>query len=296
MRAFVLCALVATVAGCRPDFDPASYIGKLRLLAVVATPPNPGNGETSTLAAHYFDPMGQKVAISWDVCLLPPTPSTGAINPDCIASDMGVPRMPLPPGDTTTVTMPTFASVPAALAQLGLPDGSNGVYLPVRLSLTAGDRQLTALYRLRWHADIDANPPNNNPVLDGIFQVPVADAGMDQQLRIDDAATPAPVVEVRAHDKIYLRATIQDGSSERYTVYDSFPPTGPPRTVYEKVKVSWYATAGSFSNDATGPEKPDTTWTLDKHLPSSGTLVHLWTVAQDERGGTDLRHAVVTFR
>jgi hypothetical protein len=307
MRALLSISFILAFGGCTPPFDPASYINKLRLLAVVADPPEVPGGAASTLTAYFANPGGPAPTLAWSECLLPPTPSTGAeINPACAGSDMGAPMVPLPSGATTTMNatltatttapMPTFAS-PLAL---GLPDSNNGFYLPIRAVLTAGNQELTAFYRLRFHFPLPAplltNPPNKNPVLMGIYRVPSADAGMDQQTELDDAHPPMMTPEVHAHDQVYLRALATPESSEAYVIYDNFPPSGQPRMVNEKIKVSWYTTAGSFSNEATGVAKPDTTLTLDKHLPPSGTPIELWAVAQDERGGTAIEHATLTFR
>ncbi|MGZ3441640.1 MAG: hypothetical protein ACXVDD_19100, partial [Polyangia bacterium] len=81
-----------------------------------------------------------------------------------------------------------------------------------------------------------------------------------------------------------------------YIVFDGDPRTTPPRTATETVRISWFTTAGSFDNDVTGVAKPDTTLTLDKHLPAADTLIDLWVVARDERGGIDVKHATLMFR
>jgi hypothetical protein len=85
-------------------------------------------------------------------------------------------------------------------------------------------------------------------------------------------------------------------SEEPYLVFDGDPRTTPPRSVTETVRISWYTTAGHFTNEVTGVAKPDTTLILDKHLPPSGTQIDLWVVARDERGGLDVLHRALVFR
>jgi len=50
-RALVACALALACAGCGLDFDPASFVDKLRLLAVKAEPPDVACGQMTTLSA-----------------------------------------------------------------------------------------------------------------------------------------------------------------------------------------------------------------------------------------------------
>jgi len=64
-------------------------------------------------------------------------------------------------------------------------------------------------------------------------------------------------------------------SQETYVVFDGDPRTTPPRTVTETVRISWFTTAGEFSNETTGVEKPDTTLKLDKHQPAAGATIDL---------------------
>jgi hypothetical protein len=287
----VLAVVLALGAGgCSRDFDPSTLINKLRLLAVKAEPPNIPFGATTTMTATAFAPAATPT-ITWDACLLAPVPGSGeAVNEDCVGLPEGDPSLlPFGTGDTVTATMPTLDST-----MVGLPDQSDGVYLPVRMKLDIGDgHPLTAFYQLRIYlSGLDPNPPNQNPTLTGIFQVPSADAGMDQDMMLDPSTPTGPV---HANDEIDLRALISDDSQETYEVFDGDPATTPPRSVTEAVTLSWYATAGEFTNTVTGMAKPDTTLKLDKYLPASSTLIDLWVVARDERGGSDIMHRQLQF-
>jgi hypothetical protein len=167
------------------------------------------------------------------------------------------------------------------LDMVALPDATNGIYLQVRERVDADDKTLVATYGLRIHLTrfggiVNPNPPNQNPTL----------------LPSDDAV-PATV---HANDKVTLRATVTPESAESYVVYDGDPRTTAPRTVTETVRVHWFTTAGTFSNDVTGIAEPITTLTLDKHLPPSGSTIDLWVVARDERGGCDTQHRSLVFR
>jgi hypothetical protein len=97
---------------------------------------------------------------------------------------------------------------------------------------------------------------------------------------------------VHPRGKVTLRAIFASGSAETYQV--ALP--GQTRTVIELLNASWYATAGSWSEQVTGEAKPDTVWTADIHLPPVGSLIDVWVVGRDERGGTDFLHRVLVLR
>lgn len=292
MRALPLgaavCAAVA-LGGCRNTFDPASFVDKLRLIGVKAEPPDLSPGQMTTLTATWANPGGSTPTIAWAACLEAPPPATGqAVNPDCIAPDGGAPLEPFGSGESVTATMPMVSPT-----MLGLPDATNGWYVQTRVQLDADGHELVGFYGLRLYLGaLTPNAPNQNPQLTGIFHVPSADAGADMQTALDDAAP----LEVYANDEVALRALVTPGSAESYLVYDGDPRTTPPRMVTETVRMSWYTTAGEFSNDVTGIDKPDTTLTLDKHLPPSGSTIDLWVIARDERGGSDAIHRTLVFR
>lgn len=287
MRALALAILFA--AGCTSEFDPASFVDKLRLLAVKAEPPDVAPGFATMLSATTANPGGSAPTITWDACLLPPPPATGeAVNQDCIALPEGDPSLvPFGQGDSVAATMPMLSP-----SMIGLPDQTNGFYLPVRVKLDTGGSSLVAFFRLRiFLGALTANPPNHNPSLTGIFTVPVADAGAAEESPLDPT-TPATVHE---NYQLNLRALVTGDSQEAYKVYDGDPRTTPPRDVTETVRISWFTTAGRFTNDVTGVDKPDTTLILDKHLPPSGSVIDLWAVARDERGGSDVLHRTLLF-
>jgi hypothetical protein len=288
MRASLALALLA-VAGCGNSFDPASFVDKLRLLAVKAEPPNVAFGQAATLTATAVAPGGAAPTITWDACLLAPPPSTGQpINEDCVALPAGDPSLvPFGQGASVTATMPMLSQ-----SMVGLPDQTDGVYLPVRVKLDSGGNTLVAFYLWRIFLPLPNAQPNQNPSLTGIFTVPSADAGADENTPLDEANPPV----VHDGDEVALRALVTPESAESYTVFDGDPRTTPPRTVTETVSISWYTTAGELTENVTGDAKPDTTLKLDKHQPPSGSTIDLWVVARDERGGSDVLHRTLLFQ
>ena len=54
------------------------------------------------------------------------------------------------------------------------------------------------------------------------------------------------------------------------------------------MRVSWYATAGSFEHDITGRSEFDTeTFADNTWKPGDPGYGHMWVVLHDSRGGTD---------
>lgn len=75
------------------------------------------------------------------------------------------------------------------------------------------------------------------------------------------------------------------GGAERYVNFDLESQS--VVDAREGIQVSWYATAGSFSDDSTGRDATDTNVTSDNswQAPSQAGTVHLWIVLHDARGG-----------
>jgi hypothetical protein len=284
MRLPLVLLLGCAALGCSDNFDPQYYVKNLRVIAITADPPDIAPGATSTLTTTWANPGGPAPTFVWTVCGEPPSPTSGDLNPDCAANDLGAPMMPLAGnGPTVTVTMPELS-----IAQLGLPDLSGGFYLPIRALITAGSQELTAFYRVRYFfGAASPNPPNHNPALAGVFTIPEADAGAADQTTLGPDDSPV----VHAGEKLHLRALVTADSAETY-----INPLHGTDPVTEIVTMTWYTTAGSFNHNVTGEATPDTTLTFDKRLPASGSTVTLWIVAQDERGGTNVMQRQLTFQ
>jgi hypothetical protein len=63
----------------------------------------------------------------------------------------------------------------------------------------------------------------------------------------------------------------------------------------EALDVTWFATAGHFSNASTG-DGVDTTLDLAKHPAQPGATVDVWAIAHDGRGGSDVAHRRLILR
>ena len=61
------------------------------------------------------------------------------------------------------------------------------------------------------------------------------------------------------------------------------------------MRAAWFTTASTFSNEVTGIAKPDTTLTIDKHLPPIGNNIDIWAIARDKRDDDDTVHYTLVF-
>jgi hypothetical protein len=202
--------------------------------------------------------------------LLPPLPGQ-ASNPDCVTNPQASYIVPIGEGLTITATMPADITPD----DLGQPDASGGVYLTLVANVTVGAESFAAVYRLRFGAG--GATGNQNPTLTGIV---ATDASGSTVL---EEANP---LTVREGEQLTLRAMLGDGSAQIYTA----PMIGMSGgVVMEAPRTSWFANAGNFSADRTDGQS-STVLSLDQRLPAPGTIIDLYAVVHEERGGVDYVH------
>lgn len=288
MRALLAAALL--VAGCGADFDPSSYLapGKLRVLGVVAEPPQAAPGETVTMTVITPDTDAD---FEWTICTQPPPPGSSAVDELCLVADMGDFLVPVAgTGPVNQVTMPADVD----MTKLGIPDASGGLYVPVRIRATKGDQVLDTVYGLRL--TIPQLPVNHNPVIESVQRVvePLDAMPMDTVELSTDPNDPTPVT---SRTQPTFRLTLTDDSYEVYPQITGAPPNVMITMTTEQPRFFWFANTGVFSEDTTGQEFPDTRLQLDdtKHHSSQiGQNVDLWVVVHDDRGGAAFTHRYLT--
>jgi hypothetical protein len=264
------------LAACGPSFTPATLVQGLRILAIKAEPPEVSPGQVTSLKALATDTNGRSIETAWAACTLRPAPGTLDLNPDCINAETAPYLLALGSGISLSAVVPDVSP-----ADFGPPDASGGLYLPVRARTQAGADRVDSIYPLRLSTGL---PPNHNPQLTGVLIVPPT--GVPIPL---DEASP---VEVRAGQAITLRAPFSPDSAEIYQAVGA----GQSGTLREILRVSWFATGGSFSEANTGEAKPDTIWRADQFLPPTGATIDLYVVGREERGGTDFLHRSFVLR
>lgn len=310
-RALLTLALAATLAGCAADFVPGSVIVDRRVLALVASPPELDGtdpGATTTVAAVEAAPSPPPALAAehvlerrWTFCPFSTGAATGyaCAVPAC--------EVALAPGPDGAVTLAPVALAAACLA--------GGVGLPPDLGGGAGALPATVEVLVRYRL-VDRHAPATGPALpevvlrEAVQRIPVwttaptaalntAPAFADPAVTLGGApavacpdtseaglaacpasATLAPGLPLR------LVAAVTPGSFESYPAAD--------RTVTENVSLSFFTTAGRFTEERGAPPPPaagqaaaPSTDTLLEHLevPPGTTAALLWVVARDLRGG-----------
>lgn len=319
-----LASLLVLSAGCNPGFDPLSLLVGLRLIVVHGEPAEAAAGDQVTLSAVAIDTLGQPISYQWSSCnLTTPLSSTTTVNSDCITSPIQPPALtPLGSGPKVTVTVPALDS-----QLLSGADETLGVYRLVRISVRApsvpaggADRVVEGIYRLRLQTPLElacigkdpaltspAQAANHNPRLLGVWATPRgADGGTSDlgPLPHLDAGLSGDAVEllegapltVDFNQPVALRALFADDAFEKYCGVDS--KASPPTAVRTEIPtVRWLATDGELSEEITGQES-STTFTLRRKKPeqASGTLIDLYAVGRDERGGNSWLHRTLRIR
>lgn len=271
MRHVLLCLLLSTVAACSSDFDPASRVTKLRLLAVTADQPYAHAGETVTLDALAFDPNGRPITWGWATCTNP----TQANVIGCLAS--------LDPGSFVlgdprhTITVPSNVRV-----GVGAMIGVVSVACPGTLTMTPGPipfRCSDGTRDLATHEFeigmkrvlLRATDRNENPRIDRITfdgtdwpEDRIPEVGTCAEEKVDDCPDPHRI-EIRA-------SRAETGVDELGTAFT------------EQLILQYYATEGTFDHEVRTIERPETRWIARPR--AAGTTIEVFLVARDDRGGS----------
>lgn len=267
------------VAGCTPDFQSASEVTDLRVLAIQAEPPE-----------AQFDAQGTAPDVHLRVLAVDPardTPVvlTGAL---CAPTDSrrceNGPRFDLPPQTRTTGT--EFAgTIPGALMgpviayaqQSDDLKGLGGIRVMLSISVEDGNPQGPVVADKILLYSPAGTAPNHNPQLTGIALsrtgVPAGQVAEGETLSL-----PIGV-------EIGIRPLLADGAREAYDTTDL-----QGRTVHlvEQPRYFFFTTPGAELDRDTADEPldgvapPDGLARIDSLRAGSGTL---WIVVRDGRGG-----------
>jgi hypothetical protein len=289
MRRLLLSTVVLALA-CRPDLgDRESLVSRTQVLAVRGEPPEAKPGETVRYALLVATPDGPVSAplASWAFCSSPKLlTENGAASAACLHDDTRVLAEGPPaieaaiPDDACRLFGPEIASADLRPRD---PDVTGGFYQPLRVTVFDHDARTVAfgLERIGCKlanaaADVAADfavryVPNKNPELG--------------PLAITRDGAPVAADAIPRGARVTLRASWSERSAERFVVYDLAS-----RAVVERretMRVSWFATAGTFANDRTGrgEEELETFTENEWTAPDEARTVHLFVILRDARGG-----------
>ena len=302
-RAATALALAAGAAGCKPDLgSPASLVTGPRVLAVRGTPAEAYPGTMVAFDVLAIEPDGtiSDPPLGWSFCHIPKPPTVAnAVSNECLdtpddAGPAATFMAPLPnDGCMTFGPEPPPVKPGQPMIRPRDPDATGGFYQPLRVTLqvAAGIDTAFELERMTCmlaNAPIDVTrtfnmtyTPNNNPLIDHVT--------------LDPDGTPTPLVGADA----VTGAAVAPGATttlelgwagdvpETYPVWDLASRT--LVTHRESLRVSWFASAGSFPKDTTGrgEEEPDLFARNDWTAPRESGNAHFWVVLRDSRGGID---------
>ncbi len=284
------CVLAIALAplSCRPDLgDRDSLVTRTEVLAVRGEPPEAKPGEVVRYALLVASPEGAITmpAASWAFCATPKRlTENGAASAACL-DESGV--RPLAEGTSEIeAAMPADAcalfgpEVTSAELRPRDPDVTGGYYQPLRVRVPGADDtfglERIACSLANAAADVTADfgrryVRNTNPELGPL----VASV----------AGVPVAFDAIPAGAKVTFRLSWPESSAERYVVYDLASRSLVDRR--ETMRVSWFATAGTFDSDRTGRAE-DELETFTENVwaaPSEPRTTHLFVVLRDARGG-----------
>jgi hypothetical protein len=263
--------LVMALAACTPGPNEDTLVDELRVLAVVAEPPEIGAGETADITVHMADPLGAGFdAIVWSclpgergTCLEDGTPLDQRV---AVFRDGGE-------------TLSTTASAPAALAAFL----AEGVDLPVPVWTLACERGLCPpLDAIAAAAEAGATDPSADALLADPYSF-MADLPLTgSTLAAWTVTVTARPGEERHDNPIFtmdeLPKVVAAGDELPIDVIVDGEGDAEPF-------VFGYATAGGFGMTAYEVDDEglaETSWFAPEKDPGA---VVMWVVLQDDRGG-----------
>jgi hypothetical protein len=253
--------------------------------------------------------------LQWAVCDQPKPPTeNNSVSSNCLDPDL-VPGIVGPTPTTFNATIASNACAlfgpttpPAAEGQAAIrprdADVTGGYYQPVRVELLVPEalrrpamstsESMISFELQRIQCGL-ANAPgdkiheytanyklNTNPTLTQVT-IQVSGAAAVDTPATATAGSPIPVPPGQSID---LAAYWSEDSVETYPAWDVVKRD----LVYHKesMRVSWYATGGTFEHDITGRGEDDNeVFASNTWKSETAGLVHLWLVLHDSRGGTD---------
>jgi len=297
---------LATAFGlsCKPAVGRApSLIVGPEILALRGQPAEAAPGQNVTYDFLIASPEGTltDTVAAWDVCLTPKPPAeSNEVASACVLA---------PPAGTVAATfqapLPSNAcSLFGPIApppQAGQPpfrprdpDSTGGYYVPVRAVVQppVADRSLIAFDLERVHCSFSNAPLaviqdfnsryhlNTNPHLQGLEMLSADQTSSDV---LAGAATAS------SGSMVSLLAVPSADSIETFPVYDAIHQVVADQQ--ESLRFFWYSPDGEFQHDRTGvdPGVTDGSSTNQWTPPTvtQSTVVPLWVVLRDSRGGTD---------
>jgi len=301
-------AILMLLAGCSGNLPPASFVDKLRVLAVKAEPPEVAPGETSSLSALVVEPPvtqldggSSPVSYLWTACKIPA--GAAALTPCGLGTDALSAGLPpscatAPNADLCVIGVdPTASYTPTAavgadgtgqwlisLTVADTPSGAVGCLMDAFANqgqVLNPDHCILALKRLAISvpghllSDGSQAPPNRNPSL-ATFVLDQPDTTSASLLD----GTAIFLTQPTDNPKTFaLHATRSDDAAESYP---SFDVDGKRTDVYEALALSWFTTGGKLAAGRGAFDPPSCATQAQCPTVLPGTEAHVdWTPPTD---------------
>jgi len=271
---FMLALNALACHGCSDDFDPASRVVSLRVLAVQADHPTAAPGEEVKLTALYYDPADR--ALTWAFGLCTDRTSSAAL---ACAQSLDLAAMSVGPAASYALTIP--APEPGASSAAGdslgvaviacpgslVPGDTAGI--PVVCLDGAGRKLALNDFEVGMkRIFIRGRDENHNPQIEMVLW----DGERWPEGELREARCDSDGRRCRKH-RLEVRAP---GAEESATDVDG-------RGIREQVVAQFYATGGTFEDEVRVIDEADTTW--QPRAEDRGQTLRLWFVVRDDRGG-----------
>ena len=300
-----LALALAAVLGCEPNLDQRTFaVSSPRVLAVRSDPAEAPPGGTVALSTLYVSANGPMSSgpFDWAFCDdRNPLTNLGPVSPAC-AEPTGDVFVELGDDAGASGAVPLDAcrqfgpDVPSAQPNEPPgrpvdPDSTGGYYQPVRL--VAGTETAVGLVRITCDvpgatpdqlSDLAAHDhPNQNPAIDAVSDPTLG--ALVAQGQGTNTVSPSQRLDLRASWASCDPDATSCTGSEGYALLD--PQTHQVVDAREEMRVSWFATGGTFDNDRTGRDATDATPYTDNGwtAPQVAGTVWVWVVLRDDRGG-----------
>lgn len=270
---------VAILAACVPDLgERDSLVSATVVVAVRGEPPEVDPGARVHFDVLVATPDGPITAplARWDYCATAKRlTENGSVSASCLR-DNGVIPIAAGPSSVDTNIPSNACNVfgPRTLTQDDRPrdpDITGGYYQPLRVivggKIGFGFERVACGAPLAPADVVDAfgkrYRANRNPTLD-----------------------PISLATASRGARVVLRATWPADAAETFPVYDLENKVLVDHR--ESMRVSWFATAGTFDADRTGRDEAESQLFTDNGwtAPDAAQMVHFYVVLRDPRGGT----------
>ena len=271
---------VLLLVACTPNFEAASDVNDLRVLAVQAEPPEAQYDSTSADPVHIrilaVDP-GREGAFSlmkWDICA--PTDSRRCLNGPIVPQASGSQSRH---GGTE---FSTDIAIPAGLVELLTGNDKLGGFLGTfhaqfSFSVDDGDPHSPVYADKSLVYSRRGTPPNHNPLLTGV--------ALTINGNPDRTIAPGQTLQMKLGVEYGVRPLLAPDAREEYDTTDL---KGNNVHLTEQPSYAFFTTPGAeFDRDTAdepidGVAPPDGLTRVDAFRAGSGTM---WVVVRDGRGG-----------